>query len=442
MNVRALCLLLAVLVSGLAKGDDTTDRADTRATRVATGQTTAHVPATGPIKVSSTLNAAATQATSSPLSSVAAAMNETVIRIPADPSGAITLETTVFKPDGIGPFPLVVFNHGRDGGDPHIQKRSRPLSFAREFVRRGYEVAVPNRRGFAKSDGDYPDTGCDIAADGLLQARDIAATVDFLRARPSIDASKILVAGISHGGFASLAYDRAPAPGVRGVVNFAGGLRKDDCANGSVRLTEAFADYGEAGTRGTQNAGQPEMPGALPTPGRPAPTLWFYGANDRVFDAALVTRLYQAYTTAGGKATLVRYGDYKNDAHELVGDRDAVPIWWPATQRFLERVGLPFRVRYRVEEASQLRPTPSPSGFAALDAVNVVPFLDDTGRVAYLSFLGQAKPRTFALSRSGQWAWAAGGDDPFAEAIDNCTQKSPTPCKPYAIDDYVVWQRR
>ena len=91
------------------------------------------------------------------LPQVAANLNEQIISIPADASGSVMLEATLFKPNGPGPFPLVVFNHGKNTGDLHLQPRSRPVAFAREFVRRGYAVIAPNRQGFAGSGGTYPD---------------------------------------------------------------------------------------------------------------------------------------------------------------------------------------------------------------------------------------------------------------------------------------------
>jgi len=48
-------------------------------------------------------------------------MNETVIRIPVDAGGTVTLETTIYRPDGPGPFPMVIFNHGKIPGDPRNQ---------------------------------------------------------------------------------------------------------------------------------------------------------------------------------------------------------------------------------------------------------------------------------------------------------------------------------
>ena len=87
------------------------------------------------------------------LPTVPASLNEQIISIPADASGSIALETTIYKPDGAGPFPMIVFNHGKIHGDPRTQERSDPLPLAREFVRRGYVVVAPNRRGFAGSGG-------------------------------------------------------------------------------------------------------------------------------------------------------------------------------------------------------------------------------------------------------------------------------------------------
>ncbi|RBL66574.1 hypothetical protein C3E98_036785, partial [Pseudomonas sp. MWU13-2625] len=103
----------------------------------------------------------------------AADLNEQGLRSTDDASGSVTLEATLFKPNGPGPFPLVVFNHGKNTGDLHLQPRSRPLAFAREFVRRGYAVIAPNRQGFAGSDGTYQQEGCNVGKNGLAQAADV-----------------------------------------------------------------------------------------------------------------------------------------------------------------------------------------------------------------------------------------------------------------------------
>ena len=51
-------------------------------------------------------------------------MNEHVVQVPVG-DGGVTLETTVFQPNGPGPFPLIVINHGKDPGRPSLQPRDR-----------------------------------------------------------------------------------------------------------------------------------------------------------------------------------------------------------------------------------------------------------------------------------------------------------------------------
>jgi dienelactone hydrolase len=352
---------------------------------------------------------------------VRADMNETVIRIPVDADGTVTLETTVYRPDGPGPFPMVVFNHGKILGDPRSQSRSDPVSFAREFVRRGYVVVAPNRRGFAGSGGTYEQDGCDVASNGLGQAADVAATIDFMSKQPYVDANHIAVAGTSHGGLATMAYGTEATKGVRALINFSGGLRQDACTGWQDNLTQAFGDYG----------GKARVP-----------SLWLYGDNDSVWSPDLVAKMFAAYRSAqagapvpAASAKLVDFGQYKNDAHRLVGDRDGVQIWWPQVEAFLAREGMPTALQYRVAAPV----APHGTGYAAVDSVSDVPFLDQAGRDGYRNFLKQYPSRAFAVSDSGAWSWAEGGDNPMAVAIANCQKHSSDACHLYAVNSTVVW---
>ncbi len=342
-------------------------------------------------------------------------MNEHIVRIPVDAAGKITLEATIYKPDGEGPFPLVVFNHGKIEGDPRAQPRSRPLSFAREFVRRGYVVVAPNREGFADSGGTYQQEGCDVEKNGVAQANDVKATIAYMSSKSYVDASHIVVAGTSHGGLTTIAYGMGAAQGVRGLINFSGGLRQDACAGWQDNLTQAFAQYGDAVR---------------------TPSLWIYGDNDSVWSPNLTKRMYAAYVEHGAPAKMVDFGDYKNDAHRLVVDRDGVRIWWPSVAAFLERIGMPTRVQYEVQGPTM----PQPSGYASIDAVSSVPYVDAAGRAAYRTFLDQYPTRAFAVSASGAWSWAEGGDNPMSVALANCRKENGnSPCRLYAVDSQVVW---
>jgi len=351
----------------------------------------------------------------SELPALAADLNERIVRIPVNSAGSITLETTIFKPDGAGPFPMIVFNHGKMPGEPHTQSRSRPLAFAREFVRRGYVVVAPNREGFAQSGGTYHQEGCDVEKNGAAQAEDVAATIAYMSKASYVDASRIVVAGTSHGGLTTIAYGTQAASGVRGLINFSGGLRQDACSGWQDNLTHAFEVYGEQVR---------------------VPSLWLYGDNDSIWTPELTGRMYAAYINHGAAAKMVDFGSYKNDAHRLVVDRDGVSIWWPSVDAFLTRIGMPTRAEYRVEEPVP----PSASGYAAVDAINAVPYLDMAGRAAYRKFLRQYPSRAFAVAKSGAWSWAEGGDDPMSVAIANCTEENHgDPCRLYAVNDEVVW---
>lgn len=347
---------------------------------------------------------------------IEATLDEQVIMAPARSGNVdIELETTIFKPPGNGPFPLIVMNHGKEKGNPQYQKRDRFLVLSKEFVKRGYAVVVPMRKGFSKSTGQYLEDGCNMTNNGQLQADDLQGSLEYLRQLPWVDKDRIIIAGQSYGGLATMAFGTRNFPGVKGLINFAGGLRSDGgTCQWQGELVTAFAEYG----------GKSKLP-----------SLWFYGQNDSYFNHDLASRLHTAYLTSGGNAKLVAYGAFKTDAHGMVGSRDGVNIWWPETEHFLRQLGMP------TEEVVALvdsKPIPK-SDFAAIDNVDAIPYLKDTGREAYRTFLSKSLPRAFALSPSGQWSWAEEGDDPAERVLASCQASSKAPCKLYAVDDYVVW---
>ncbi len=176
-----------------------------------------------------------------------AALREEIIFVKNSSLIPVSLQTTVFRPAGDGPFPLLLINHGKNPGPPGLQERARHLWVAREFVRRGYAVASPMRQGFAKSGGVYVDGGCYIAGNGRGQGDDIRAVIEHFKAQPWIKPDQIIVAGQSHGGLSSMAFAEKPNEGVKAIINFAGGLRFNDgqCASQwKQNLVKAFGEYG------------------------------------------------------------------------------------------------------------------------------------------------------------------------------------------------------
>lgn len=345
-------------------------------------------------------------------------LREQVLRI-ASGSGLarVELEATLFRPPGDGPFPLLIMNHGKAPGMPAFQNRYRGIVIATEFVRRGYAVLLPMRKGFAHSGGLYVDSGCNITGNAEAQADDVAAALDYARQQDWFDQENVIVMGQSHGGLTTMAFGARNPPLVKVLLNFAGGLRND--ATGCIwksALVDAFARFGSSTL---------------------IPSLWFYGANDSYFNPELVARMYQAYTLAGsGTATLIAYGPFKQDAHGMSASRDGIPIWWPPTEALLKSLGLPTQVK------GALTGDLPPSHFARLDDSAAVPYLSQKTRDLYVKFLSYPMPRAFAISASNHVGWAWGGEEPAARALQNCRKNSPDPCRLYAVDDYVVWQNR
>lgn len=344
-----------------------------------------------------------------------ARLNEQVIMVPAGDGLREALETTVFRPAGPGPFPLLLMNHGKQAGPARLQQRERFIYMATEFVRRGYAVMLPMRAGFARSTGAYRDAGCDMLGNAQGQARDMLAALAYARRQSWVDPQRIVVAGQSYGGMAALALATRVLPGVRGVLNFSGGLRVDmPGCDWQGALAKTFA------TLGAYNH---------------IPSLWLYGANDSYFGPALAQRLFRSFTGSGGQAELVAYGPFKRDAHLTLGSRDGVAVWLPATERFLQSIGMPVRQVYRVADA----PSPPATHFAPQDDIAAVPYLEEQGRAAYRVFLEKTAPRAFALSASGAWGWAEEGESPDVRALASCQRRSSLPCQLYSVDESVVW---
>ncbi|WP_319242387.1 prolyl oligopeptidase family serine peptidase [uncultured Propionivibrio sp.] len=336
-------------------------------------------------------------------------LNETVVFIRnGDGPLAPVLETTFFRPDGEGPFPLVVINHGKAAGNPRFQSRARYIVASREFVRRGYVVMIPMRSGFSRSTGNYVSGGCNIESNGLVQARDVRVALDYAKALPYVDPSRIVVMGQSHGGLTTLALGTAPYAGVRGLINFAGGLRKTECIGWEQALVSAFRTYGQANR---------------------FPTLWFYGDNDSYWSPETRNAMLNAYVGAGGNVRMVAFGKFGSDAHGLFGHRDGWPIWWPEVERFLAELGMPTSLLPRP-------PSTDPAQVRLEEAAATMRWGVRCQR-AFQDFIDADYPRAFAWS-AGVCSVAVGGENPGRRALDLCRSRMPGGCQLFAVDDALM----
>ncbi len=346
-------------------------------------------------------------------------LGESIVFIKNDRLFPVDLETTVFRPEGAGPFPVVIINHGKETGNNRLQPRARYLPAVREFLQRGYAVVLPMRQGFSKSGGAAVGEGCNIAGNGEAQADEIRPVVAWIEKQTWADASRMVMLGQSHGGLTTLAYAQKPHPGVKLFVNFAGGLKFTNNCMWEFALKDAFASYG-ARTR--------------------VPSLWFYGENDSYFPPVVIGPAYQAYVKAGGQAEMVAFGSFGVDAHGMFSSYDGLPIWWQRVEDKLQSLNLPTAVVHPQYARAKRMSAPAPSGFASVDDAEKLPHVPQAGRDGYRAFLQRPTPRAFSIAPSGAWGWAHGGEDPLQRAQDNCNRKGKGDCRLYAVDDQTVWK--
>ena len=130
------------------------------------------------------------------------------------PSGQLTLKGALYKPEGTGPFPAVVYNHG---SAPGMLSKQAFEALGPEFTARGWVFLGPYRRGQGLSASAGPYIGDQIAAAEkkggatagveamvhLLETDhldDQLAGLAWLRAQSFVKPDQIAVAGNSFGG--------------------------------------------------------------------------------------------------------------------------------------------------------------------------------------------------------------------------------------------------
>lgn len=236
------------------------------------------------------------------------------------------IEMSLMLPDGAGPFPVMVFNHGDielDSSYIRSRERFRDMIIATEFLAKGIAVAFPARRGVGMSEGIYQLPSSSVDGDPLYVARRHAADVmpafDALRSVPDIDASRMIVAGQSAGGYSTMYIASQNLPGVIGAINFSGG-RTDMGGFGPSALNPTMI-------KGFQQAGTTTH----------VPMLWIFAEQDSRYMVPTIQACYEAFTAAGGRASLVIVPYNGHDGHFIYHYPDT---WRAPLGTYLQQIGL------------------------------------------------------------------------------------------------------
>jgi dienelactone hydrolase len=264
------------------------------------------------------------------------------------------MRTLVFKPQGTGPFKVLLFAHGRPA---YASQRARlvhpmPYGHVRYWLAKGYAVVAPIRPGYGAASGgpvgsvgnaDLESSGAGYSASGQClrnpsPARTAAAAMqaqraalDWVRQQPWARHDHIVLEGQSVGGLAIVALCAANPPGVKGCINFSGGAGGDPqhapgrmCA--PEQTTQLMREYGST----TQ-----------------VPSIWLYAANDLYWGAeppkqwhAAFAQAAQAAQTAShpaktGPSTFVQTSPIGSDGHSLL--RAGSVQWRPPLEAWLKQ---------------------------------------------------------------------------------------------------------
>ena len=129
------------------------------------------------------------------------------------PSGDLTLHGFLYKPEGEGPFPAIIWNHGSEklpGQQPEL---------ARFYTKQGFVFFTPHRHGQGRSPGAYIEdliekyaaTEKNRTSVGKYVVKlqeeynqDVVAAVEWLKGQSFVDQRRMVMSGCSYGGIQTL----------------------------------------------------------------------------------------------------------------------------------------------------------------------------------------------------------------------------------------------
>jgi dienelactone hydrolase len=232
-----------------------------------------------------------------------------------------------YRPNGPGPFPIVLLNHGRNPDDRSTPARFYFYEQARFFVERGFAVFVPTRIGYGENSGNFDPENNGSCANkqyapmAEAASTEILAVLDYAKQQPYADPKRVLLVGQSVGGYATTAAAARNPDGLIAAINFAGGSGGDPVRHPGVpcvpdRMEAMYRQFG-ATTK--------------------VPMLWIYTQNDQYFNPTYSQAWHAAFVDAGGQAEYHLLPAFARNGHTLFSN--GTRIWSPVVAEFLGKVG-------------------------------------------------------------------------------------------------------
>lgn len=225
--------------------------------------------------------------------------------------------THVFKPAGAGPYPVLLFSHGRAGDVATRSKMTNPLALGhvRFWLNKGYAVVAPVRPGYGDTGGlDSEGAGGGYTATGECRGqpepgrtakaamRSTTVALDWIRSQPWAMANKILLQGQSVGGLTTVAMCATNPSGVMGCINFAGGM------GGNPELAPGRMCFPQVTTALMSEFGQTTK----------LPNIWLYAENDLFWGAEPPRQWHAAFAQGGSQTVFIQTPAVAPDGHQLL----------------------------------------------------------------------------------------------------------------------------
>lgn len=261
-----------------------------------------------------------------------------IVIVPAHADGrAWNVHVQIFKPEGQGPFPLIIFSHGRSAKSLERKELKSPVlrGHVEYWMQKGFAVLAPIRPGYGETGGDdIENSGIKITASGECRgtpdfgrvaknaADSVSDVINWAKHQPWSNKERILLVGQSVGGLATVALGARNIPSVVGYINFSGGAGENpefDPAHSCfpAALEDVYRQLGKTTHR---------------------PNLWLYARNDQYWGADAPVEWHKAFAGAGGTGQFIQTDDVPDeDGHKLLAKGGK--LWSVHVDAFVKSLG-------------------------------------------------------------------------------------------------------